>query len=702
MLRRAGRWLKRKLIGPPDRIPQRVITVGFVLALAIALGGAWLAFERGLETTSASSLTYLRPILQVATSTWVYVLVLMWLVRRILLKRNEQYADQAANITGYQPRSVRRLGYEARDPDGSTRVIATSEDEPEDIKERILAALTGDADDDTMSFNAAAVDESQSPESPASPEDALLAKGDTFAVNEARSEALMAVYRALDRRSKELHADLDSGTDDLLSAEFDTEKVVEAIQSDDDRFAPLDLIDDADQDLAATLDDKLAELDANEHLREDILRELDHVEDQLRADIEARETEATTSDTTDKGWLARLSRAGRRLGRGLLDTGKAAAITALATGLYHGLLLAADRAPIDVRMMVPETIRIASHDWRAYLVVALVAFAATLARMRSTDKADDDSDDDSLDPWREQYKLFRLDLASTLDFDRLLWQFAVPALVTVAGLLIVVRLWVQPWLYPALFAAGVIVGLLNYLRISWQRARRLDALRSDRQTVDWGDAAILVKEVDVPEARIQYAWLADRRYAHDDREEFAAAVAHRAYELVNGVEVSPSIMEKQATQLDQMQPDLHGFRDDEKERIMTWLLDRVEDAQHGLVPKAKLIEDCVEHDIHSRRFGPGRRGKGYDPDLVREAYRELVPAALVEQEIAFDEDADQSLRAVRHRRDPLPPEYGTIRAQFSSQFSNYARWDPLYDLPDVSDRLNADPVYADRLGYRPA
>jgi hypothetical protein len=160
-------------------------------------------------------------------------------------------------------------------------------------------------------------------------------------------------------------------------------------------------------------------------------------------------------------------------------------------------------------------------------------------------------------------------------------------------------------------------------------------------------------------------------------------------------------MEKQHEQIERMHPDLHGFRDQQKEQIMTWLLDRVEHAQHGLIPKAKLIEDCVEHDLDGG-LGPISSGKGHDPELVRAAYRELVPAALVEQEIALEEDSEETLTAVRHRRDPLPPEYGQIRAQFSSQFGNYARWSPMYELPDVSDQLEAEPEYANTLGYRGA
>lgn len=133
---------------------------------------------------------------------------------------------------------------------------------------------------------------------------------------------------------------------------------------------------------------------------------------------------------------------------------------------------------------------------------------------------------------------------------------------------------------------------------------------------------------------------------------------------------------------------------------MTRLRETVRETQDGLVPKPKLIEEVVEYDIRPRRLLPGEHGQGHDPELVREAYRALVPAALVEQEIPVAEGADETVTAVRAREDPIPPQFGEIRARFSNQFGNYAEWDPLYELPDVQDRLDHEPVYADTVGGR--
>jgi hypothetical protein len=485
--------VKRWVLGPPERIPQRALTVAVLAALATAAAGAYLVATQDIQTGSSSQ-PYLRPILELTTSVWVWVLGLAWLLRRVLIHRDKRYARQAANVTGYEPETVRRLAYESKASDGTTRVLATTDDSYREIRDRILEALeTGD--DDEVKLNPAAFQ---------------------------------------------------------------------------------------DPDLTPTVD---PELDSE-----------------------------------------------------------------------HGL----------------------EDDERGQ---------------------DDDAGDELRDPWLESWKLLKADLGATLDFDRLLWSLALPAAATVALLLIAVQLWVQPWLYPPIMAAGLLVGILNYVRVRRKTSRRLQSLREEDDMVELSDAAILVKEVSVPETRVQNAWLAGRRYAHDDRQEFADEVAHRAYELVQGAPISPSVMEKQARQLERLRPDLHGFRDAERERIMRWLLERVERAEYGLVPKPKLVEECVEHDIESRMIGPGQRSSGFDPELVRECYQELVPAALVEQDIALA-NGEGTLTAVRLRDDPIPPEYGEVRAQFSNQFANYARWDPLYELPDVSDRLEEEPMYVQKLGYR--
>jgi hypothetical protein len=559
-------YVKRKVIGAPEKLPRRVLAVAFLLTFAVASVGAWLAVTSGLESATASSTGYLRPVLELATNTWTYVVLLAVIMRGLLLYRDQRYAQQAAAVTGYTVRSVRRLAAEAKEPDGTTRVIATSEDDRHTIRERLLAALDG-ADDDRMKLREELFQEPN-------PEDVAIDDGDLRPALDERDERMGVVLNAL-------------------------------------------------QDRNGDLEEESAEAESNRALRDEIVGTLD---------ARGRETTSTAGRGGLRGAVA-----------GFFDRGE---------GVQE------EREASDADDV----------EWR--------------------------------DEWLEEWKVLKLDVATSINFDRLVWQFAVPAVVTIAGLLIVAQIWIKPYLYPPLIATGVLVGLLYYVRQSRKRSKRLEELRRDADPVEWRDVACLVKEVEVAETTLQMGWLAGDTFVHDDREEFAREVSHRVYELLNGLEASPSILEKQADQIQGMKPDLHAFRDQEKKLVMDRLLRAVENSQDGLVPKAKLIEDVVEWDIEQRRFMPGERGDGHDPDVVREAYRDLVPAALVEQELQISEDGEETLTAVRHRRDPIPPEFGAIRARFSNQFSSYAEWEPLYELPDVSDRLEGEPWYAGVVGVQ--
>lgn len=712
--------LKRRALGPPERIPQRLLTVAILVTVAVATTGAWLAMTRGISAGS-SSLPYLRPVLDLATWTPFWVILLAFLLRRLLVHRDRRYAEQAADVTGYMVRSVRRLAYEAKDPDGSTRVIASTGDEPDDIQARIHEALeTGE--DDTISLNPEAFDEGE--------EDTPTAGAD-----EERLDELAERYVALDQRGQELDAEIDQGIEEVLSADANPAKVEAFLRSDEERAAPIELMDDeqlrlvedleeAVDDLAAVRVEMQAILDEQEQLLSDagaghkLELSADDVSD-VQDDVDAVE-----SSRLGRAW-SRIGSTARSVARAVRSVATVAIATALALVVWH--VVVTWGPGLDLNLLPLSAVEAATST-QAYLGVGLgVGLVATIHQLRrwrsrstdveptadstaggSSDGSSEGNGDetDVNDPWREQYKLLRLDLASTINFGDLTWNLLVPAGLTTALFLLAVQLWVEPWFYPVIGALGLLVGIGNYVRISWTRSRRLDKLRQEHDPISFDDVAILVKEVEVPETRIYYAWLGDdepRRYAHEDRDEFAEAVARRAYEVVEGVPVSPSILEKQAGQLESMHPDLHGFRDTEREKIMQWLLEHVEEAQHGLIPKAKLIEDAVEHDITERRFVPGRRGKGFDPEMVRECYRELVPAALVEQEVDVardDADGGLAVTAVRLRSDPLPPQYGQIRSQFSSKFGNYAQWDALYELPDVSDRLDEEPEFVKSLSIR--
>lgn len=684
--------VKRRLVGPPDRIPQRALLVVIFVALTVAAAGAYLAATRGLET-GGSSLPVLRPILVVATSTLTWVVGLVILLRRFLVFRDRRYAEQAADVVGYQPRSVRRLSYEAKDSDGSTRVIAQSGDEPSEIEERILAALAG-ADDDRIKLNPEAfADDSPDQDDLEGQEDDSRDLGDDA-----------ERFVELELRAEELDEEIDARLDEILSADLDLAKLADA---EEDRVAPIELLDEETTE-------EVAEVEA-------LIDELEAVNEEMMGILERHEPEPVESpepdpqddveDSSSSSLVSRVTTAGRSLVMGIwslvVSVGKLSVAAAIGAGVWH--ILVTIGPTLGLGLLSKDVLEMARETW-VYVAVsvafalAIVAAKVAASRRSAGGSADGpDAVEEFRDTWREEWKLMKLDLAATLSFRDVGWNLLLPAAVASFLLLLVVQFWVSAWFYPVIGAIGILVGVVNYLRVGRKRSRRLEALRADREGIRFADMAIHVKAVEVPETTLYYAWIGDaepRRYVHDDREEFAADVADRAYEILNGIPVSPSVMEKQAAEIEQMRPDLAAFRDAELEQIMERLLATVE--ERDMVPKAKLIEDVVEHDMSSRRFGPGRKGQGHDPALVREAYRDLVPAAIVEQEIdvSRDEDEEETVTGVRLRSDPLPPEYGEVRAQFASSFRNYARWDPLYELPDVSDRLDEDPTYADSLGAR--
>lgn len=331
--------------------------------------------------------------------------------------------------------------------------------------------------------------------------------------------------------------------------------------------------------------------------------------------------------------------------------------------------------------------------------VAFVVATVALALFRD-DGTHDPPADPREDDWRLELKHLRMDVAATLNLAELAWNLLLPAGIAVTAILLVARLWVQPWLYPVIGAAGLLVGMANYWRVHWQRSRRLRTLRAEPGGEGWADAAAIVKRVATPETTMHYGAFAGRRYAHPEREVFAEELAKRMLEEVNGVPVSPSILEKYRDQLAQLYPDLYAYRDDEEERIMQLLIETVEGAETGLVPKAKLIEDVIEHGTGGGPVGKRRRrhATGYDPELVREAYSEHVPATFVEQEVTIpsrreDDDSVATVTGVSLRTNAVPPEQTEVQAQFAQQFSNYAEWDPRYVLPDVDEQLDAPPIY---------
>ncbi|NHX35144.1 MULTISPECIES: hypothetical protein [Halolamina] len=92
-----------------------------------------------------------------------------------------------------------------------------------------------------------------------------------------------------------------------------------------------------------------------------------------------------------------------------------------------------------------------------------------------------------------------MDLATGLRTDDVIWKLLVPTAIVFVLELILVRFWVQWWLYPSLLAGALLVGVGVYRGDQWLRQRRLRSLRQDRGGETWEEIAVLVKTVDAGE-----------------------------------------------------------------------------------------------------------------------------------------------------------------------------------------------------------
>lgn len=461
---RLASWVAR---GQRGRRWQRLVALITAIAALVAVFGIGYVATARIET-GVSSLPYLRPVLTMVTSTYFYVVLSLFVLRRLLFMRRGLYARQAASTTGLSLETVKRLAEEVRSPEGATRAIVFSGDGIEEIKERLTTALT---------------------------------------------------------------------------------------TGEDDRLAP-------------------RTLEADEPHEEDVIE-----------------------DATEE--------------------------------------------------------------------------QPTLPVLKDDEEPD----------LRTEFELFRMDLGASINWTRAIWTFAAPAIAVFGTIIIVLGIWAELIVYPIAALAGVSVGLLNYLRVRWSLSRRLDSLRTEEEELSWSKLAVPVQRVETPEVTLYYTWLLGDCYASPDPDELVETVASRAQDKLHGTEPRPSILTKYANQLRHYYPDLEGFRDDQKRRIMLELVDRIEDSSTGVLPREKLIADVVEYDRDSR----GVSWEGYDPDLVREAYEDLVPERLAEVDVTVDVDGEErEIRAVTSTIHPIDPTHAQLRAEFSTLFGNFNGEATPYAAPEPS------------------
>lgn len=291
--------------------------------------------------------------------------------------------------------------------------------------------------------------------------------------------------------------------------------------------------------------------------------------------------------------------------------------------------------------------------------------------------ASERADDGGSDSVGDQLRQARLELASALSFRDVLWRFAMPALATFVALLILVQIWVAPWVYGLMLAGSILAGAAVYQYAGWRRRRKLQALRSPDEPMPWTDIATMVKRVETEDTTMFYGWVAGRRYVDYDGVRLAATVARSAHAHVHDEEVPPALQQKFARRVQQFIPNLRGYEDREKEEVMDALGDTVASADRDIMPKHELAERVIFRD----RDQVG--GIGYDPRIVSECYDRLVPYALVEEPVTVTtgDGTTSEMTAVRLRTSPIPPEKANAEAEFSTAFDPTS--EPEYRLPEV-------------------
>lgn len=704
--------LLRRFIGTPGDFIDRVIALVIIVCAAILTAALYFALARGVDPRATSSYPYLRPLFWLIFNEWLYVVVFALVARRLLLYKDTLKAHVAADKTGFESKTIQRLAEEAKSATGGTVVLVESDDSHQEICDRIDRKLEGEGDDSFVDLH-----EKIAP--------APLPPGDEDLSREAE---ILDEVDAINEELEDLYERADTLQDEVLDASISPARLFGA---DEDRVSLYDLMDDEAREDVEEFEALIEEIERLEDKRVELLDEYDEL---IEAEPEPLEDGAAGADaepvsSAPEERVSAVRRAFGTLNARLPIPVQYALGMALGALSFGGAVVGAEMWRGLASLLYYDAAVV-------FLVALLVGVAAGVtavwlarghARSRDVsetadgagpDESDDagaspaestsDVDDGSEDPyaqdlWRRHWQETKLKLKTHLSVPEIAWNVGIPALTIFGALIIAGGIWVQWWAALGALALGLLVGLLNWRRVHAQRERKLKKYRQGFEPEEDNLIGFQVKHVETPDAERFYAYFPRHTYATDNRDEFLIEVAQRAYEAANGLSMSPSILEKYARQDREMLPNLDDFHDQELGDIMWWLLEEVSNAEIGIVCKQKLIEDCVEHDVDQRWHQRYRSGYGYDPRLVRQAYRLLVDCEfLYEEEVvldATDEDGDPLVSTgVCQRYDPVPVETSQIRAEFTTEFRNYAQWEPLYEMPDVDDLLDRPPMLSDRAG----
>ncbi|USZ73785.1 hypothetical protein [Natronosalvus halobius] len=143
--------LSNIVLGDPTKAPRRIATLFVFSLFAFICVGIWMLMNARIDT-SGSSAPLVGPAASILTHWAIVPVLAAWLTRRWVFFRRKQYANKAADVTGWTVQTIYQLWDEVRSTDGCTRVIASTDDTRETIAQRIDSALGGDSDDDTVDY----------------------------------------------------------------------------------------------------------------------------------------------------------------------------------------------------------------------------------------------------------------------------------------------------------------------------------------------------------------------------------------------------------------------------------------------------------------------------------------------------------------------------------------------------------------------
>jgi len=307
-----------------------------------------------------------------------------------------------------------------------------------------------------------------------------------------------------------------------------------------------------------------------------------------------------------------------------------------------------------------------------------------------TAASDDIHARDEVVPWRvrffEEIKHLWLDLQSGFRTGDAIVKFGVPALVAFVFQLFLVGLWTTLPVYGLITATSTLVGLGSFWAVKRRRQRRLAQYRADSGSDYWRDCAGQFKTVETDDVTAYVGFIAGRRYAAYDREEFVRKCARTMHQHVSDECVAPSNLQHYARCLEQMQPNLKGHRENVlKPEIMRDLKQTVTGAKDQIIPKAELAWTVIEQPTTSRIESQ----LGHDPELVSAEYRSLVDDlhVLEEHDVDFPDASGemQTITLVFPAEKNRLPDISERHSQFSDRFTDL-KGDPVYELPEVDPR----------------